>query len=415
MNNNFKKYIVLSFIIGAILSGGIVYFLQVKNSDNGNNAKHNHDQSSDQQQTWTCSMHPQIKMNKPGSCPICGMELIPVSKGNNASADSSNSGLFLSENIIIQNNIRVSEIGNFTTHKIIKLNGEVKINQDQITAVSAHYDGRIESLNIHYAGEEIKKGQLLYKIYSPELLKAQQEFVQAVLIKSENPALYEAAKNKLLIWKLAPHQVNEIEQSKMVMEYIPIYANKSGLITEIKIKEGEYLKKGQTLFDLSDLSELWIEFDVYQETLSELKIGQEIELNIAAKGYENSKGKITYIDPLVNKTKRTGKVRLTIKNNGNLYPEMFVEGKVNVKQSTNDVLMIPKSAVLWTGVESVAYLELDTNTFKMVEITLGSEYDDYYEVVSGLKKKDRIVVNGTFVVDAATQIQGKASMMNKEN
>lgn len=411
MKTQLYKYIIISFIIGIIIGGGLLYFFQSSENVDDNKVENSNAENEVEGQIWTCSMHPNIRMSEPGSCPICGMDLIPLEGESNFHGNHTN-GVVFTEGEIIQNNVRIATVGNISSVNKIDLEGEIKINQNNTIIKSAHYDGRIEQLNVHYVGESVVKGKLLFKIYSPELVKAQKEFIGAVALKDEQPELYKAAYKKLESWKITLNQIKEIESSKEILEYASVYAEESGLITATGIEEGQYVKKGQTLFTIANLNSLWVEFDVYQKDLNALEVGQNINLIIAAKGYGNFNSKITYIDPVMNATKRTSKVRITIDNNGNLSPGMFVKGSVAVIKSENNTITIPKSAILWTGEKSVAYLEVDTNTFQMVELTLGNTYEDYVEVTKGLKLGDKIVVNGTFVVDASTQIQGKKSMMN---
>lgn len=359
---------------------------------------------------WTCSMHPQIKLPEPGQCPICAMDLIPQNEGGKSTNPNA---VVFNEGEIQQNNIQVIEVGTSVASKSIRLDGKVKVNENNIIVQSSHYAGRIEELSIQYEGQLVTKGQLIAKIYSPDLIKAQTELIQAAKLQSSNPELFSAAKNKLATWKISEKQINQIIQSGKTIEKLPVYADHSGIITGLKIALGNYVKKGEALVHLTNLNSVWIELDAFERDLEWLKIGQSVSLKIQTATKSNYEGVINYIDPFLNAKTRTTKVRVELKNDGALKPEMFAVGEISVQNRTGDVISVPKSAVLWTGERSVTYKEIEHHTFTMQQIVLGKDIGEFYEVKSGLDKGDRIAKSGTFVIDAAAQLQGKPSMMNQ--
>lgn len=399
-----KKIISL---LGVLLIGlGVGYFL----NSSSPNEDHTH-QAEKKATIWTCSMHPQIQLTEPGKCPICGMDLIPMSQGG--TTNSNPNAVVFNEGEIQQNNIQVIEVGTSLASKTIRLDGKVKVNENNIFVQSSHYSGRIEALNIQYEGQLVKKGQLVAKIYSPELIKAQTELIETAKLKESNPSLFSAAKKKLAVWKISENQINQIIETSTVIEELPVYADESGVITQLKLALGNYIKKGQPLVLLANLNSVWVELDAFERDLEWLKIGQLVSLNIQTSTKSNYEGKISYIDPFLNAKSRTAKIRVELKNSGELKPEMFAVGKIVVENHTGEVLTVPKSAVLWTGERSVTYKEVEHHTFVLQHVTLGKDIGDFYEVRNGLNKGDRIVKSGTFVIDAAAQLQGKTSMMNQ--
>lgn len=393
-----KSYIIVAITL--LLGVGLGYIL-----NSGPNEEHLH---SEEGEMWTCSMHPQIQLSEPGACPICGMDLIPLVENKG----SSNS-IFMSEGEVLQNNIQVIEVGESNTQKVIRLDGKIKINENNAVVQSAHFAGRIEQWNVQYEGQLVKKGELLGTIYSPELISAQKELIEASKLKSTNPLLYNAARKKLMSWKISERQIDKIEKDHEIVETLSLFAENTGVVTQLKIAVGSYVKKGEQFIQQANLNSVWIELDAFERDLEWLKIGMQAELEIRTGSAKKYLGTISYIDPSLNPKSRTAKVRIILQNNGELKPEMFVTAHIEIENAMANVTAIPKSAVLWTGKRSVIYKEVKHNTFQMQEIEIGKELGAHYQVLRGLDKGDRIVKTGTFVVDAAAQLQGKPSMMNK--
>jgi Cu(I)/Ag(I) efflux system membrane fusion protein len=365
---------------------------------------------------WTCSMHPQIMQPEAGDCPICGMDLIPAE----TSADGLLADQFkLTENALALANIQTSIVGNRNQKdNFVKLSGKIVENEEANTVQVSYFSGRIEQLNVSFTGEEIRKGQLLATIYSPELYAAQQELITAVSLKESQPALYKAVRNKLKIWKLSENQIQQIETSGKVKENFPVYATVSGTVSQKLVAQGASIKQGQPLLKIANLTTVWANFDVYENQINNFKKGQEVIVTTSAYVNEEFKGNVDFIDQVLNTKTRTVTLRVVLNNKNNKFkPGMFVEGKIKgISSSKEQVLAIPSSAILWTGRRSVVYLKANPNepVFEMQEITLGNKVGDNYEIVEGLNNGDEIVTNGVFTIDAAAQLQGKKSMMNKE-
>lgn len=407
-----KKYAIY---IGILVIGLLLGWVIFGNSSN-KETEHNHNEVADTNQMWTCSMHPQIMKQEPGDCPICGMELIP--------AESSADGLLadqfkLTENAMALANVQTSIVGNGKMNdNTIKLSGKIVENEESNAVQVSYFSGRIERLNVSFTGEEIRKGQLLATIYSPELYAAQQELITAASLKESQPALYKAVRNKLKLWKLSESQINKIETSGRVLENFPVYATVSGTVLEKLVEQGDYIKQGQPLLKIAKLNTVWANFDVYENQIDLFKKGQEVVIITNAYPNKEFKGKVSFIDPVLDTRTRTVKLRVVLNNTDDAFkPGMFVEGKIKGASSTKEqVLNIPSTAILWTGERSVVYIKInpDEPVFEMQEVKLGNTIGENYEVLNGLENGDEIVTNGTFTIDAAAQLQGKKSMMNKE-
>ena len=373
-----------------------------------------HDHAAEGRDVWTCSMHPQIRKDEPGDCPICGMDLIPLLKSDVVMDDQA---IEMSESAMKLAEVQTSVVTRGNVSKEIRLFGKIQADERLLKSQTAHIPGRIEQLLVNVTGENVKKGQLIAKIYSPELITAQKELLEALEMADKYPEMIGAAREKLRLWKLSDEQIEDIEKSGTTKTVFDVFATASGIVTNRKVNTGDYVSRGDVLFEMSDLSGVWALFDAYESDLSWISLGQNVEFTSQAIPGKTFNGKITFIDPVVDASTRITKVRVEVPNSGLQFkPEMFVNGIIQSRQAgSDDLLIIPQSAVLWTGTRSVVYVKLpgtDQTAFKMREITLGSAMKDTYVVMDGLEEGEEIVTNGTFSIDAAAQLAGKTSMMN---
>jgi Cu(I)/Ag(I) efflux system membrane fusion protein len=364
---------------------------------------------------WTCSMHPQIRMPEPGKCPICGMDLIPLAQTVVSSIDPD--AIHLTKEAAQLANVLTSVVTKQKPVKEIRLYGKIQPDERLFQSQVAQFPGRIERLAVNFTGESVVKGQVLAQIYSPELINAQQELLEAAKTKQTQPAIYEAAKEKLRQWKVTDNQITTIEESGSVQNLVDVVSNADGIITGRRVNTGDYVSQGTVLFDIADLSKVWIMFDAYESDLQLLRKGENISFTLQALPGTEYSGKIVFIDPVIDPVTRVAKVRVETGNaSGKLKPEMFAIGIVSSPlDDFRNVIVIPRSSVLWTGKRSIVYVKQpgsDEPVFRMREIGLGPMLGESYVVTDGLKEGEEIVTNGTFSVDAAAQLEGKPSMMN---
>ena len=404
-NKNILKtagILVIGILLGWLLFGG------------GEKQDDEHDHSNDvAEQIWTCSMHPQIRRNEPGDCPICGMDLIPLETTSEGSDPNS---FQMSEDAMKLANITTLVVGSSNASKEIRLNGKVQIDERNAYSQSTHIPGRIEQISINFTGEKVGRGQTLATVYSPELVTAQEELLQAASIKESQPELFAAAQEKLRNWKIGQAQIDQIIANKKPIQRFSIRADVNGVVTKKMVDLGDYVERGMPIYEISDLSKVWLLFDLYESELGWIKVGNEIEYTVNSLPGETFKGKISFIDPLLNSQTRVASARVEVNNkDGRLKPEMFASGivKNNLGKADSQEIVIPKSAILWTGKRSVVYIK-EGSGFKMREINLGPSLGDSYIVKDGLETGEEIVSNGTFTIDAAVQLAGKPSMMNPE-
>ena len=407
-SNKYVNYSLI-LILGTFI-GWLVFHPSQKTEE-----KHDHSTEVAQGTIWTCAMHPQIRMEEPGKCPICGMELIPLVKSSTNSVDPS--AIHLSKEAAQLANVLTSVVSKQKPVKEVRLYGKAQADERLFQSQVAHVPGRIERLSVNFTGESVVKGQVLAEIYSPELITAQQELLETVKTKQLQPELYEASKEKLRQWKLTDDQIAKIESSGVVQNNFEVVSNTSGTVTARRVNTGDHVSQGTVLYDIADLSKVWVMFDAYESDLQFLNKGEKISFTLQALPGIDFSGNIIFIDPVIDPLTRVAKVRVETGNqSGKLKPQMFATGIVSTTLNEyKDNMIIPKTAVLWTGKRSIVYVkqpDTDEPIFIIREIGLGPMLGESYVITDGLTEGEEIVTSGTFSVDAAAQLEGKPSMMN---
>ncbi|HUU04400.1 MAG TPA: efflux RND transporter periplasmic adaptor subunit [Patescibacteria group bacterium] len=448
----------VAFSLGMLFSGG---------TEPGRSA-HQHvdseEPATNKVRIWTCSMHPQIKQPNPGKCPICGMDLIPVSDSGDSQVGKRE--LKLSENAMKLAGIQTATVQRRYVTSEVRLAGKVAFDETRLKYIAAWVPGRIDHLYVDFTGAEVKKGEPLVDLYSPELITAQQELIEA---KRTPLKTLDAVREKLRLWGLTHSQIKEMEESEKTKDQLTIFSPIGGIVVQKNATEGMYVQTGSRIYTIADLSFVWIELDAYESDLSWIRYGQAVEFEAEAYPGGRFAGKIAFIDPVLDPATRTVKVRVNVANPGSkLKPEMFVRAVIRSKLSSGgkvldeelmdkwispmhpeivkdrpgkcDIcgmplvraeklgylasknknrempLVIPASAPLLTGTRAVVYLAVSgkKGIFTARQVTLGPRAGDDYIVSAGLSEGEEVVVNGAFKIDSDLQIQGKPSMMNPE-
>lgn len=428
IKNNLQQII---WIGGSLLIGLLIGWFVFSGSATNSNSKSTEKESetvekAKKEEIWTCSMHPQIRQDEPGDCPICGMDLIPLS--DNSDADNPIQ-LVMTKEAVKLAQVETITVGrsndkgtvDYNNNKEIFLTGKVKMDATKSATQTAHINGRLERLLVSFEGEQVRKNQKIAVLYAPELISAQKELLEAIKIKEEYPALYKAARQKIRQWKLPESTIDAIEKSGQIEENVTIYAERSGILMKRYVEEGDYVKQGSPLFDIMDLNQVWVLFDVYEKDLKWVKVGTTVAFNLEVMPEKTYRSKITFIDPFINPKTRVASARVELSNRkGLLKPEMFAKGMVEVntfqqkKESTP--VVVPKTAVLWTGKQSVVYVkvaDMEVPTFEFRVVDLGTDLGKHFVIDKGLADGEEVVVNGVFRVDAAAQLSNKNSMMNR--
>ncbi len=349
---------------------------------------------------YTCPMHPQIIEDKPGSCPICNMELVAV-KAQNGTMQ-----INLSKNQIRLANIKTIKLGESGFENAHLLNGRLLSNPEHNNIISSKFPGRVDQLFFKEAGIKIDKGQAMFRIYSEELLSLQKDFLLNIKQQKAFPdeAIYKkltaASRNKLKLYGYSESQINQLSESNATNPYITVYAPESGLITVINISEGQYVMEGTPVFKLENLNELWVEADLYPSEVHHLKIGQELEVKIS--GYENEtiKTKVTFISPQLNAGSQILTLRGSIKNPvGKFQPGMQAEIRLPDIQKSN-TMALPNAAILRDEQGEHVWLKTGKGSFKYQMVELGEENEHSVIIKTGMKYGDEVVVSGAYLLNS---------------
>jgi Cu(I)/Ag(I) efflux system membrane fusion protein len=385
---------------------------------------------------YTCSMHPEIHLPSPGDCPICGMTLIKKESGKEQEQSTS---ITLSDRQIQIGGIRTEAVKKRALVKTVEAIGKIDYDERTRYAVSARVDGRVDKIYANFTGAIIETTHAMVDIYSPQLVSAQKEYLLSLdTLKSVEASefkeavksaqeLAEASRQRLLLWGITPQQVSELEKTREVENHLTIYSQNNGTVITKNIVEGQYVKEGDVLLEIADLSNVWLYADIYEQDIPLLAGDLMREAEITSKAFpgEIFTGRIEFTYPFVNPETRTMRIRITIPNpHLKLRPEMFANARIKV--SFGEKLAIPESAVVSTGKRNIVFITDGSGVFTPTLISLGAQwlYDKdfiyseqsslpfhqgmqrYHEVLGGLKDGDVIVTGGNFLVDAESQIQG---------
>ena len=362
---------------------------------------------------YTCSMHPQIMQDKPGTCPICHMDLIVVKKTNTAADE-----IMLNDEQIRLGNIQTDTIRNGMIGDKVILTATLNTDESKVNSVNARIMGRIDRLYFKNMGDYVPKGAHLYDLYSEELNNAKQEYI-AALEKQQTldnsiidfNRLVQSAKQKLLLWGMSEAQVNELAKTKKASPLTSFYSNESGFITELPVMEGQYVSEGSTIVKLANLSSLWAEAQVYTSQLSAIDLKGTATVQFPDIPGKEWKGKIEFANPEIVSDSRLNLVRVSIPNpNGLLKPGM--PAYVSIKSKELNTLTLPSDAVLRDGKMNVVWVQSGKNSYKMKMVQTGLESGDRLEIKSGLQNGDVVVTRGAYLLNSEFVFKKGANAMS---
>jgi multidrug efflux pump subunit AcrA (membrane-fusion protein) len=408
---------------------------------------------------YTCSMHPQIVQDHPGNCPICGMKLVPVRKQPSPapSAASGKQGadrkvryykstMLLGEisqtprkdsmgmdmvpvyegegesttitvdpTTVQKMGVRTAAVTKGPLRRIIRTVGSIDYNETALADVTTKFRGWIENLYVDSTGKQVRKGEPLFDIYSPELYSAQNEYVLALNQTSAN-GLRSSARQKLRLFDISEDQIAELEKNRQPQRTLRVDAPIDGIVVEKMAVSGQMVEAGMKLYRLADLSIVWVQSQIYEQDLALLKLGQEAEVSLSYLPDREFSGRVTYIYPTVDEKTRTARVRMEFHNPGFfLKPGMFatVALRAELKPAA---LLVPDSAVLRSGEKNTVFVALDGGHFEPREVKLGPRADNNsYEVLSGLTEGERVVTSGQFMLDSESQLREAIQKMLNPN
>jgi membrane fusion protein, copper/silver efflux system len=446
--------IAIGLVVLATLVAGVFYLANsTKPASDGSPA------ASASSQVWTCSMHPQVRLPAPGKCPICSMPLVPAKP--KAPADPAGGGMLeLGDHARAMASVETVPVERRKLVHELRAVGKVQYNERALATVTARVDGYIERLFIDFTGVEVKQGDHLVEIYSPELVVAQQEMLF-------NPAsgtnIADAVKLKLRRWELTDEQIEEVARTRKVKERITLQAPIAGTVIEKLVVQKSAVKAGDPLYKLANLESVWVYLDIYEDQLAWIRYGQEVEVVSEAYPASPFKGRVWFINPVLTDESRTVKVLVNIANEEKkLKPGMFVSARVRatilangqagptgvegkwtcamhpqilqpekgpcpvckmeltqiapLKQPLTEeeqlALALPVTAVLDSGARKLVYIERAKGEYVPAEVTLGPRAGTFYPVIAGVKEGDRVAARGSFLLDSQFQIQGLPSLFH---
>jgi len=389
---------------------------------NGHRHLHGHlgpEEAEAKVQLYTCSMHPFIIRDAPGNCPICGMTLVPVK------ADVPGGGSAIRIDPATEQNmgVRSAPVSRRSLSRAVRTVGIVGYQENHQYSVNSKIDGWIERLYVNETGSFVKKGQPLMEIYSPELVAAQEEFLlalrnQAALATNEIPEiaagagnLLAASRRRLLYWDIGKRQIDELEKSGQVRKTMQLYAPYNGVVTMKKVNEGMFIQAGMELFQISDISKVWVYADIYEYELPWVKVGQKVQVELPS-GQAVLPGRIGVIYPYVEGQTRTVKARIELANPDLLLkPEMYVNVSIET-QTAKEALVIPAEAVLNSGEKQTVFVVLGDGRFEPRPVKLGLQGDDgFVEIKEGLGEHEKVVTSAQFMLDSESTLRTAVQKM----
>lgn len=445
---------------------------------------HNHENSntsiSSKKAIYTCPMHPQIRSEEPGTCPICGMDLVPLASNDakNTTNDDDEDNILITKASRRLAGIETEKVSKISASQSIKAIGSISFDEGRISTISAYVDGRIEKLYADYTGVTVKKGEHLAEFYSPNLYSAQVEFLQASealwnmkdassSVLRTQKQLLKGAETKLKELGMNNTQISKLKKTRKALTRLTLNSTVNGTVIEKNTTQGSYVKTGQVIYRVADLSTVWLLLDLFPEETTYLKFGLKVTARIRSAPDREFVGRISFIDPIINSQSRTVRVRVEIPNpDGILKPGDYADAQIEVLLGTKggrskiydpelagkyispmhpqiisdkpgkcpicgmtmvpaeefgytgnqsemeQVIAVPRDAVLSIGKKSVIFVEAKENFFTLREVTVGHvTTSNNIVIINGLQDGETIATSGVFLIDSQMQLSGKTSLM----
>lgn len=449
------------------------------NDDNQASGKSETHEHSDETQLWTCGMHPEVILEEPGQCPKCGMNLVPLKQTGDSDemADmdmpeketgkmegkgkilywqapmnpseiydapgkskmgmdlvpvyqnqvSSGSSIKIDPATEQNMGVRTALVQKIDFTRIIRTVGKVDYNEEKTYVVSTKITGWIEKLRVNYTGEAVRAGQTLLEIYSPDLVTTQQEYLLALKnrevvgaskyaeISAGAETLVRSTRQRLVYWDIPESDIQRLEKSGKVRKTLRLTSPANGIVTHKNAIEGGYVKEGMKLYEIADLSTVWVYASIYDDEIPWVVNGQEAEIELSYDPGKTLRGKVSYIYPYLNEKARDTRVRIVFPNPGlKLKPGMYA----NVMIATDpirDAIVVPTEAVIRSGRRDLVFVSRGKGRFQPREVITGEESSDgKIRIITGLSEGEEIVVSAQFLIDSESRLQEAIRKMLEE-
>lgn len=396
---------------------------------------------------WTCGMHPSVKLKDPGLCPICGMDLVPVSKKSTSGTTDS---MKISEATQDQSmhetstdqpdkessefmvdtrrqqliNVKTEPVETRDMTKIIRTVGTVELDETKIEHIHTKFSGWIEEVYVDYKWQHVKKGDPLFSIYSPDLVSTQEEYLLVLRsrrllgdskfreISKGSKSLVRATRRRLELWDVSESQIREIERTGKVKKSITIYSPISGHVSFKNAFENQHVEPQTLIYTIADHTTAWVNAEIYEDEMPLVKVGQEATLTVESYPGEEFRGEVTFKWPHLMPETRTTRARFEFPNPDlKLLPEMYAD--VYIEIPLGEKLAVPASAVLRTGKQNVVFVNKGDGYMEVRKVELGRKAGEYYEVLKGLNEGENVVSRANFLIDAESRLQSAKAAWNE--
>ena len=365
---------------------------------------------------YHCAMHPYYISDRPGQCPICGMELIPMRPSDSDPANKGAQGVHIDPTTVQNMGVRTEEVRKRDLQTEIRTNGSVKVDESRLVVVNARVLGYVEKLRVNTTGQAVRKGQVLLELFSPDLVSAQGEFLQALRYAQGTGAgsqeLVESSRRRLLNWGISESEIAALEKEGKARNTLSIASPANGVVLEKNVVEGENITPGMELYRIADLSRVWVVANVYQRDLAIAKVGANAEVELAFRQGKPFRGKVTFLSPVLDPETKTAEVRIEIANTPalELKPEMFATVRI-LSASLHQVLAVPEQSIIRSGRRTIAIVSVGGGYFEPRVVELGESAGDYVEILNGISEGEKLVVSSQFLIDSESNLKAAIQQM----
>jgi multidrug efflux pump subunit AcrA (membrane-fusion protein) len=369
---------------------------------------------------WTCAMHPQYITDKPGFCPFCGMQLVPMEKGGDRAGPGSRSdsasakGIRIDPTTVQNMGVKTDTVRRRDLRTELRTSGKIQVDESRLTIVNARVMGYAERLAVNATGQKVAKGQTLLELYSPDLVSAQEEYLQALRYNRATGEaagtgagdLVESSKRRLLNWGISAGEVAALEKDGHARNTLAIASPAAGVVLSKQVVAGQNVAPGMELYRIADLSRVWVVASVYQRDLAVAKPGAEAEVELNYLPGKPFRGKVTFISPVLDEQTKTASVRIEVANTAalDLKPEMFATVRI-LSAPRQRVIAVPEQAIIRSGRRDIAIVSTGDGYFEPRDVKLGASGDDYVEVTEGLKEGELLVISSQFLIDSESNLK----------